>query len=86
MLQPVVTNFPNVWYPEDTTDFRFDYSIYLRDTVNSLNFDFPCDSSNFLVDSSATINEFGINIKIYPNPTNNYAYIQYYDSYHARYK
>lgn len=75
-VNSITTSYPNVWYPSDTTNFRFDYSIYLQDTVNSLNFDFPCDSTNFLVDSLATVKIFDNNVNIYPNPVNNYTYVR----------
>jgi len=62
----------DAWYPIDTANFNFDYSIYLRDTVNGLFFDFPCDSVNNLFDSTAFLKE---NLKsgflVYPNPFEN---------------
>lgn len=60
---------PNIWYPVDSSNFKFDFSIYLRDTVRNLSFDSPCDSSNILIDSSASIIENKLKINIFPNPT-----------------
>jgi hypothetical protein len=65
----------DAWYPSDTTNFRFDYSLYLRDTIQNLNFDFPCDSINYMIDSAATVLENINHINIYPNPSNEYFYV-----------
>lgn len=66
----------NVWYPEDTSHFHFDYSVYLKDTITPLNFDFPCDSTNMMVDTAATIQDLNFSFTIYPNPTTNYFHIE----------
>ena len=59
----------NVWFPKDTLDYKLEYSLYLRDSVNGLFFDFPCDSLNPLIDPQASIDEQEHNIfMIFPNP------------------
>lgn len=69
---PIVnTGGANVWYPTDTVGFEFEYSLYLRDTVNGLFFDFPCTADIILVDTAASIEEVSYNMfEVYPNPNN----------------
>jgi hypothetical protein len=46
------------------------FSIYIFDSTLIDRYDFPCDSSNLLLDTNVSLNEININdINIYPNPS-----------------
>jgi hypothetical protein len=69
-----VINNLDFWYPLNpflnTPNLAF--SIYIFDSTLTFRYDFPCDSSNLLVDPTiGIINTFSqeINIYIYPNPS-----------------
>ena len=61
----------NVWFPTDTVGYELKYSLYLRDTINGIFFDFPCTADNPLIDTAATVAEMSNNLfEVFPNPNN----------------
>jgi hypothetical protein len=62
----------NFWYPLNPliNEPSMAFSIYIFDSTLIDRYDFPCDSSNLLLDTNVSLNEININdINIYPNPS-----------------
>lgn len=61
------------WYPLNPLINRpqMAYSIYIQDSTLISRFDFPCDSSNNLIDPNLGIEKLeNFDVNIYPNPSN----------------
>lgn len=78
-LYKFIEEFPSeismdIWYPVPPEYMHFDYSIYLQNLVSPLGgseigFDFPCDSSLVLYDTTASVKTDVLpQISVYPNP------------------
>ena len=69
-IEHVVTETSmDLWYPKDTSQWHFDYSIYIRDTVSGIFFDSPCTDTIILIDTNASVQENQeFDIDVYPNP------------------
>jgi hypothetical protein len=64
----------NFWYPVDpfTIMPKMTYSIYIMDSTLDSRYDFPCDSTNQLIDTTLHLNTYkGDRLILYPNPSNN---------------
>lgn len=80
---PDILNVENVmdeWYPVDieTSQAKLPISIYIKDLTLLSRYNSPCDSVNPLFDETLgnSYNQIGSEVKIFPNPTNNYVYIK----------
>ena len=62
----------NFWYPVNPYAImpKMSYSIYIMDSTLDSRYDFPCDSTNQLVDTTLHLNTYkGERLLIYPNPS-----------------
>jgi hypothetical protein len=61
------------WYPVNPYALmpKMSYSIYILDSTLDSRYDFPCDSTNQLIDTTLHLNTYkGDRLIIYPNPSN----------------
>lgn len=67
-------NSVNYWYPNNPIVIppKMSYSIYILDSTLDSRYDFPCDSTNQLIDTTLHLNTYnGEHLLLYPNPSNN---------------
>ena len=67
-------NSLNYWYPINPMVItpKMSYSIYIMDSTLDSRYDFPCDSTNLLVDTTLHSSNYNNDrLLIYPNPSNN---------------